>query len=699
MGMRSLFSPSSIAVVGASADTKKIGNIIIRNILASGYGGTVYPINPREDSILGLKVHRTVFDLPETPDLAIFTIPARYVAESVDNAGAAGVRAAIVISAGFREEGPEGMRLEMELEEARARHGMRIVGPNCFGVMNTFVDLNATFSSLYPRRGNISLSSQSGAVGTSILDWAAISRRGMSKFLSLGNKMDVSESDVLDYLLEDESTEVLALYVESIRDGSAFMRSARQFTREKPLLVLKSGRTGHGAKAASSHTGALAGADSVYDAALREVNALRMKDVDELFDALSLFSSMPLMEGDGVALLTNAGGLGVMAADACGDYGLSLSELSRETVSRLLEEIPSLASATNPVDVRGDASSNDFRIALDILSEDEGVNAIIVLISPVDTVDMIEVASILSSFRSRRMPLVAAFVGGEECQAPIRVLRESGIPDYPSPDRAIRALSQMLSYRDRRDIAHRPMKLPRSEGRAISREVIDSVRAEGRLALTEGEGKAILSAYGIPVPPEGDAVFASDAVELAESIGYPVVMKVISPDIHHKTDVGGVMVNISGSEAVIDAYGLIMERCRRAVPGARLDGVSVQKMVRGAEVIVSIVRDEQFGPVLSFGAGGIFVEMMKEISQAVAPMSEEALDGMLRSTRAYQLLTGFRGRPAADIEALKDLMRRLISIALENEEIMELEINPVMVGEKGEGCWAVDALVTIGGKT
>lgn len=697
--MRSLFAPSSIAVVGASADSSKVGNIIIRNILSSGFKGRIFPINPRETHILGLKAYRSVLELPAKADLAIFTIPSKYVADAMENAGKAGIRAAIVISAGFREEGPDGMRLEKELEEVRSRHGIRVVGPNCFGVMDTYSGLNATFSSLYPSPGNISLSSQSGAVGTSVLDWSTLSHRGLSKFLSLGNKMDLDESDVIDYLRHDSSTDVLALYVESIRDGGAFMESARNFAREKPLLVLKSGRTGHGAKAASSHTGALAGSDSVYESALRKVNAVRVKDLDELFDALSLFSSMPVMQGDGVAVLTNAGGLGVMAADACGDYGLSLSELQPETVHRLEVEVPSLASATNPVDIRGDASSQDFRNALQILSEDEQVNAIIGLVSPVDTVDMDEVAKLLGDFRVNcNMPLVAAFVGGTECLSPIRILREKKVPDYPTPDRAVRALSMMFSYREGRLHDHIPMALPDTSGRAVVEQVVASVLAEGRNSLTEGEGKEILSAYGINVPQEGDAACSSAAADLADSIGYPVVMKVISPDIQHKTDIGGVVVNVFDRDSVITNHGLIMERCRRAMPEARIDGVSVQRQVRGAEVIVSVVRDEQFGPVLSFGAGGIFVEMMKEISQGIAPMSEKELDDLLRSTRVYQLLTGIRGRPASDIEALKDLMKRLMTIALENEQILELEINPVMVDERGKGCWAVDALVTIGGR-
>ncbi|MFA7342596.1 MAG: CoA-binding protein, partial [Candidatus Methanomethylophilaceae archaeon] len=513
--MRSLFAPSRIAVVGASADSSKVGNIIIRNILASGFKGEVYPINPREKNILGLTAYKSIFDLPEEVDLAIFTIPAKFVAEAMDNAGKAGVKSAIVISAGFREEGPDGMRLEKELEKICSRHGIRTVGPNCFGVMDTYSDLNATFSSLYPNRGNISLSSQSGAVGTSVLDWSSLSHRGLSKFLSLGNKMDVDESDVIDFIHGDQDTDVLALYVESIRNGMAFMDSARLFTRDKPLLVLKAGRTGQGAKAASSHTGALAGSDSVYDSAIRKVNAIRVKDMEELFDALSLFSSMPLIKGDGVAVLTNAGGLGVMAADACGDYGLALADLHPDTVHRLEAEVPSLASATNPVDIRGDASSQDFRRALETISEDQRVFAIIALISPVDTVDMNEVATLLSDFRGGcDMPLVASFVGGEECQSPIRILREKNIPDYPTPDRAVRALSMMLAYCDRKMVDDIPMPLPETHGQVVAQRVIDKVLVEGRRALTEGEGKEILSAYGISVPREGDAACASAAADL-----------------------------------------------------------------------------------------------------------------------------------------------------------------------------------------
>lgn len=698
--MKSLFNPISIAIIGASADPKKVGNIIIRNILKSDYNGAIYPINPREAEIAGLPAFKSIMELKGRVELVILAIPARFVADALNNAGDALVKSAIIISAGFREEGVEGLHLEKQLDAIRLRYGMRVVGPNCFGLMNTYANLNATFSSLYPAKGNISLSSQSGAVGTSILDWSNMMGRGLSKFASLGNKMDVDEADMIEYLREDSTTEVVALYVESIKDGRSFIDAAKKFTECKPLVVLKSGRTGQGAKAASSHTGALAGADAVYDAAFKKVNALRVTDIDQMFDAVNVFSTMPLIKGDGVAILTNAGGLGVMAADACGDHELTLSELSSETVHRLESEIPSMASTNNPVDVRGDARSIDFSSALRILAEDSKVNGLIVMVSPVDTVDMDEVASIIGTFsQQNNLPIVASFVGGEACKSPVSILRKNRVPDYPTPDRAVRALAMMLEYQEGRNNENGPMIMPTVDGKIAVTKLLDSVQNEGRCSLTEGEGKAILSAYGISVPTESDARCASEAVKIAQDIGYPVVMKVISPDIHHKTDVGGVVVNVQNDESVITTYALILERCLRAMPEARIDGVSIQKQVKGAEVITSIIRDDQFGPVLSFGAGGIFVEMMKEISQGIAPMGERELDELLRSTRVYQLLTGLRGRPASDIESLKDLMRRLISISLDHPRILELEINPVMVEEKGRGCWAVDALITIGGKS
>jgi acetyltransferase len=586
--------------------------------------------------------------------------------------------------------------MERRLASIAKQYGIRVIGPNSLGVINTHHHMNATFTNNFPRAGPIAISSQSGAICSVLLDWAAGTNIGFSKFVSVGNKVDIEESYMLDFLRHDDRTKVIGMYIEGVNKGKEFMEQAAETTKVKPIIALKAGRTSTGAKAASSHTGALSGSDMVYDTVLRQSGIIRVTTIEEMFDLLAIFANMPMPKDNRVAIVTNAGGLGVMAADALGDHNLTLASFSAETVERLKANLPAAAAFYNPVDVVGDADAERYEYAIRAIAEDENVSSVIALMAPTDLVDVASVARTISSFAGKvEKPIVTSFVGGEDLKEAISILRASGIPNYDTPDQAAFSIGAMLRYQ-----AHNQRKPSVEVFRAeadlsLVREVLQEVREQGRLQLSEGEGKRILRAYGLNVPEEGLAHSPDEAVAIARRIGYPVVMKVESPDIAHKTDVGGVAVDIKSDEEVAQQYQLIISRSRGKMPNARVDGVSVQKMLKGREVIVGMVRDEQFGPVVTFGLGGIFVEIMKDVAQLVAPFGRAEAAQLVRSIKAYPILTGARGRRPADIKALEDTILTLAQIAMDFPEISELEVNPVIVGDEGQGVGAVDALVTI----
>jgi acetate---CoA ligase (ADP-forming) len=697
--MRELFEPTGVAVIGASPDANKVGHIILRNLIASGFKGGLYPVNPRYPEVLGLKCYPSVNEISGPLEMAVVVVPAKAVLQVMEECGEKGVKAAIVISAGFKESGLEGAQMEKRMGEIIKRYGMRMIGPNCFGLINTDHCMNATFAKEGPRRGNIAVSSQSGAICVVMLDWAANINIGFSKFISVGNKLDVDEGHLLEYLRNDESTKVIGLYIEGTNRGREFLHQADMTTRMKPVIALKAGRTSSGAKAASSHTGAMSGSDKVYDAAMRQAGVVRVKNIEEMFDLLQAFSTMPLPNGDGVAIITNAGGLGVMAADACSDFGLTLASLDPATIEKLRQKLPPAASLYNPIDVVGDADSERYDHAVRTVMDDPNVACVLALLAPTDLVDVSTVARTLTAFAgSSPKPIVTSFVGGKEMAASIDMLKAAGVPNYPSPDRGIRALSAMVEHWKGRD---------RPQAQAVKRvevdteavyEVITKVRSEGRLQLSEDEGKTILRAYGISTPKEGIARDLNGAVALAEGIGYPVVLKIESPEIAHKTDVGGVVLNIDSADELSRSYEVMMGKVREKVPLAKISGVSVQKLIKGREVIVGMVRDDQFGPVITFGLGGIFVEIMRDVTQGIAPLDRNEVERMVRSIKAYPMLTGARGKRPGDVPALVDVILRVSQLSAEFPEIEELEMNPVMVGDEGTGVTAVDALVTIKGE-
>lgn len=695
--MKAYFRPASVAIIGASADTTKLGGMLLKNMIDAGFEGKLYAINPKGGEIQGIKAYPSVADVGEPIELGVIAVKNVQAIEEMKNLGAAGVKYVSILSAGFKEEGEEGAKLEEKLLSEAKKYGVRIVGPNCFGNMNVNHGMNFTFTHILPPAGNMSILSQSGALGSSILEWSKLNNIGIANFMTFGNKSDVDEADVISDLVDDPETKVIGMYCEGISDGEKLVNAISDDNMKKPIVIFKSGRTEAGSAAASSHTGSLAGSDAVNDVIFNKLNMHRAQDLDEMFDALSVFSTCSPMKKGGIAIITNAGGLGVMSADATFNAPyIEAAKLSPETIENIKKAVPTIAGLTNPIDVRGDAKAEYFKGAINAVIKDPAVGGLVIMGSPLDTADLESIAKIIVEMRDDiPVPTTCCFPGGEKCEKANRILREGKIPCFPTPDRAVRALSILRKYTVRSEEKQDPMIKPSVSGKDTAQKIIAQAKSEGRKALTESEGKKIFAAYGMPTPGEGTVKSAEEAAKECDRIGYPVVMKILSPDIAHKTDVGGVVVGVKNSDEAKAAYDKIMSNCKAAKPNARLDGVSIQQMVFGQEVILSMIRDVQFGPIISFGLGGIYVEILGEISQAHVPMSEQQLDKMITSTKAYKLMSGARGLPLADVDAMKDMIRRIVMISVENPEIFELEINPVIVGKKGEGCWAVDALCTL----
>ena len=696
--MKNFFAPESVAIIGASSDVNKLGGMLVKNMIDAGFKGILYPVNPKGGEIQGYKAYASVLDIKQPVDLAVVAVKNTFVIQTVKELGQAGIKLASILTAGFKEDSPEGAKMEEELKKVAKESGVRILGPNCFGLMNVEAGVNATFSYLLPPKGNMTIFSQSGAVGSSILDWACANGIGLSKFITFGNKCDLDEADIIPEISDDPNTKVIGMYLEGISRGDQFIKAVEEMPKRKPIVVFKSGKTEAGSKAASSHTGSLAGSDAVNNVIFKKLNIHRAFDMDEFYDALMVFSTCSPMRKNGIAIITNAGGLGVMSADAAFDAPyIEAAKLTPETIAEIKAAVPTVAGITNPIDIRGDAKPEYFRGAINAAIKDPSVGGLVIMGSPLDTADLVSVAKIIVEMRDDiPIPTTCCFAGGVKCEAANKILREGKIPCYPTPDRAVRALSILRKYTLREEQKKTALITPDVKGaRAKTKEIIDKALAEGRHGMSEAEGKKIFKAYGMPTPGEATVKSADEAVKECNRIGYPVVMKILSPDIAHKTDIGGVVVGVETPEEAREAYEKIMNNCKKAKPTAKLEGVSIQQMVFGQEVILSMIRDPQFGPVVSFGLGGIYVEILREIAQVHVPMSEEQLDDMITSTKAYRLMSGARGMPVADIDAMKDMIKRLVVVAEENPEIHELEINPVIVGKEGCGCWAVDALVTL----
>jgi acetyl coenzyme A synthetase (ADP forming)-like protein len=689
--LENFFRPSSVAVIGASRDPDKLGYAVLANLKEGGYPGVLHPVNPKAKEILGLRVYPSILDVPDAVDLAVIVIPYPLVPAVLEECGKKQVTAVVVISAGFREAGREGLERERELIEIAHRYNIRLVGPNCLGVIDTQTPLNASFAPGMPPRGPVAFMSQSGALGTAVLDLAMAGRIGFSRFVSLGNKADVDEVDLLEAWEEDPGSRVILAYIEGLPDGQRFMEVARRVTRKKPLVAVKSGVTRSGSRAVSSHTGSLAGSEAAYRAAFRQAGVIRAESMKALFDYARAFAHQPLPPGDRIAVVTNAGGPGILATDALEHAGLRLARLQSQTIELLMTDLPSAASAANPVDVLGDALADRYGHALRLVLNDPGVDGLVVIVTPQAMTQIEETAHVVGRIAQEfEKPVLGCFMGEARIEAGVTILREYGVPNYSFPEEAAATLAAMVTYREERA---RPLYQPVRfdvDAEAV-RRVLDQIHSAGRVSIGDADARAILDAYGFPTPPSRLATTAEEAIAAAEEMGYSVVLKIASPDILHKTDVGGVRLDLRSPDDVRDAFDLVVYRASRYVPGAHIWGCLVQKMVLGGrEVLIGMSRDPQFGPLVAFGLGGIYVEVLKDVVFRVAPFSREEAREMVHEIRSYPLLEGIRGEPPADHAAMVDALCRVSQLVTDFPEIVELDINPLMVFEEGRGAMALD---------
>ncbi len=687
-----LFAPDTVAVIGATDREGAVGRAILENLQLE-FDGEVVPINPNRDEILGLECYPDVEHAPPV-DLAVVVVPPPIVLESIEDLGEAGTENVVVITAGFSETGSEGADRERRLRELADEYDLNVVGPNSLGIMSTPVGMNATFGPESATPGSISFMSQSGAFITAVLDWANEQGIGFRDVVSLGNKAVLDEGDFVRHWGEDPETDVVIGYLEGIDDGDDFIRAARRVTDETPIVLVKSGRTDAGAQAASSHTGAIAGSERAYEAGLEQAGVLRASSVQELFDYARALSGLPEPESDGVAVVTNAGGPGVLTTDAIGDSTLEMADFTDGTIDRLAEAMPDEANVYNPIDAIGDADVGRFAEALEIALEDPNVGAAVVVSAPTAVLEYDKLAEVVIENREAYdKPVVACLMGGERARAAEEVLREFGIPNYFDPSRAISGLDALARYRDVRErIYEDPPTFDVDRERA--REIL--ARAEGRADNRLGvESMDLLEAYGIPTP-DGEIVDDPErAREVAESIDGDVVMKIVSPDISHKSDIGGVKVGVPDEE-VYDAFEDVVARARNYQPDATVLGVQVQELLDlegSTETIVGMNRDPQFGPLLLFGLGGIFVEILEDTSVRVAPIGEDEAAEMVEEIRAAPLLRGARGRDPADVDGVVETILRLSQLVTDFPAILELDVNPLVAGP--EGVQAIDLRLTV----
>jgi len=692
--LEAFFEPKSVAVIGASSNPTKLGHAVLKNLIEGGYAqqGNVYPINPKAEEILGYPAHPSVLDVPGDIDLAVIVIPYPFVPDALRTCGEKGIPAAIVISAGFREAGMEGLEREHELIAIGKEYGIRLIGPNCLGVIDMFTPLNASFAAGSPPAGPMAFMSQSGALGTAVLDIALAGRLGLSKFVSLGNKADVSEIDLLQAWVDNENTRVIMMYIEGLPNGHEFIKVARQITKKMPVIAIKSGVTQSGSRAVSSHTGSLAGSEQAYQAAFRQAGILRADTMESLFDMALSIGYQPPLPGDRIAIITNAGGPGILATDALERFNLTMARFEYETIHALENYLPDAASAANPVDVLGDARADRYRFALETVSNDPNVDGLLVVLTPQAMTEIDATAQAVGELsQETNKPILACFMGEASIESGIDILTGFNVPNYPFPERAARAFHAMADDRDTRNRSL-PEFISFDVNQDLVRQVIDRVRSEGRVSIGDAEAREILKAYGMRIPQSEVAETPEKAVEVANQLGYPVVLKIASPDILHKTDVGGVKVGLDNPEDVLDAYELMVYRAQRYIPNARIWGCLVQEMMPqgGVEVLVGMNRDPQFGPLVTFGLGGIYVETLKDVTFRIAPFSPQEAYEMLEEIRAHALLDGVRGKPGVDKAAIVDVLLRIGQLVQDFPEIAELDINPLMVYPPNQGSVAID---------
>jgi 4-hydroxybutyryl-CoA synthetase (ADP-forming) len=693
------FSPKSIAIIGAS-EKPGVGKTIFNNI-AKHYKGKIYPVTPSNPSVGGLTAYKSVIDIPEPVDLAVVAAPSRFTPAVMEEVGKKNIKGAIIVSAGFKEVDEVGAKLEREVGEIAKKYGIRVIGPNCLGIMSLSKDnmMNSTFLKVTPKYGNIALVSQSGAICAATVEDAEAQNIGFSKVISMGNKVDMDESDALALLAEDEDTKVIVMYLEDIRNARRFMDIAKQITiqKRKPIIVLKAGRTAEGAKAAASHTGALGGSDANYEAAFAQCGVIRVDTMGELFDLATAFSKQPLPNG-GVVIVSNAGGPAIISTDSCSRYGLKMADISsiRDAIAKV---IPPYGSPRNPVDIVGDADYMRFENVLNLVLSHPDVGSVVTMCTPSATLNYDDLARVLVKM-SQQFPnktIVASLMGLAEGIENRAIMSEGGIPYYLYSEPAIRTLKAMYEFKKWIDTAL--IKAPTLQffkDVAKVKSIFDNVRKQGRANLLEEEGYEVLNAYGFPTPKSILGTKEEECINAAKEIGYPAVMKIASPDIIHKSDAGGVKVGVKSDDELRAAYRSIIESAKKYKADAKIKGVLVQEMVKSAkETILGASQDPTFGPVIMFGLGGIYVEVLKDVVFRVAPIDGSEAMNMVESIKTIKLLKGVRGEKPSDLKAIADSLQRLSQLVTDFPEIKEFDINPLLVLEEGKGARVVDARIII----
>jgi acetyltransferase len=693
--LESLLYPNSVAVMGASRTPGKVGYAVVANLVAGGFEGDIVPVNPAGGELMGLKVYTSLEEYGKPIDMSVIVVPTTTVREAVVSSLKRDAKFVVIITAGFKEVDEAGARLETEIADLCRGRGARLLGPNSLGLINTHHRLNAAFASHMPEAGGISIFSQSGALCSAILDWAASRKVGIATLLSMGNKADLSETDFLAAFRNDTKTKVVAGYLESIASGDEFIRVAESVAAIKPVVILKGGTTSAGSKAASSHTGALAGADVAYEAAFRRAGIVRADTFEALLDFATAFATQPLPHGNRVAIITNAGGPGTMAADAVERSGMRMAVISPETAAGLQCHLPRAARTGNPVDLLEDALPERYALAVEAAQADPGVDALIVILTPQAVTQAAETARAIAASAQGKKPVLPVFMGGGDIAPGREQLATVNLPNYPSPERAVAAFKAMVDYttwrlQPRRVVTRFPVNR-RRVNRIIAHQLL-----VGKTYLGEVRAKDILKAYDFVVPEGRMVSTAAEAIEAASQLGYPLAMKIVSPDIVHKSDVGGVKLNLTTEQEVADSFELMMLRVAREAPEAFLEGVYLERMVaKGREVILGMTRDPQFGPMLMFGLGGIFVEVMHDVSFNLAPITSAEAMSMLMGTRSYKLLEGFRGQAKVDITVIAEALQRISQLVTDFPQIAELDINPFMVGGPGEESVVADARIQL----
>ncbi|MDR2438228.1 MAG: acetate--CoA ligase family protein [Planctomycetaceae bacterium] len=695
-----IFKPKSVAVVGASTKPGTVGNDLLLNLVRDKFIGKIYPVNPKADEIHGVKVYKTLGDIPEAVDLAVLIVPAKVIPGLVQESKAKGVKGLVIISAGFKESGHEGAEREKELTKLVREAEIPLIGPNCLGIINPQINLNASFAAKIALKGNLGFISQSGALCTSVLDYAEARQIGFSKFVSFGNKADVKETDLLEYLADDPETKAIALYLEDIGDAKRFIEVASKtfWEKGKPILCLKSGRSAEGAKAVSSHTGSLAGSDAVYEAVLKQAGVQRVTTISELFDLAALYTTQPLPKGNRLAIITNAGGPGIMATDAAVAAGLKLAKLEDSTKEKLKPPVlPEAAALNNPVDVIGDAHSDRYQAAVEVVMNDPNVDMGVILLTPQSMTDSDNCGKILPEvIKKIGKPVVAAFMGVKQVEEGVNNLVQNGVPNYAFPEDAVKSLAAATRLVETKSIAKREYVEYKDVDIAKASKIItDYLGNQTEKYLTQADCRSLFECYKLPLLKSGIAQSADEAAKIVAGIGKKAVMKVMSAEVVHKFDAGGVLLNIEGADGAKTGYDKIYANIAQNVPGAKIDGILIEEMAeKGVEVIVGCNRDG-LGPLMMFGLGGTLVELLKDVSFRLAPMWKVTAEQMVHEIKAFKVLDGYRGTPKCDINAVVDTILRMAALAVNHPEVAEFDINPLIVHAEGKGASVADSRVML----